>query len=163
MIQVTLLLVLKCAFFYLHPFHLSICEIEHDAKSETLNITSRLFQDDLEVALNEISGTSEYFSEVKEDKIKNDLQKFFRDNLQVIINGNTLTIRFLGFEIEENVVYCYLEITEIKSLGEITIQYTPLIDTFTDQINLAHIRYQGKVRSLKFLSSQLSGTTDFNN
>ena len=163
MIQVTFLLVLKCAFFNLHPFHLSICEIEHDAKSETLNITSRLFQDDLEVALNKISGTSEYFIEVKKDTIKNDLQEFFRDNLQIKINGNTLATRFLGFEIDDNVVWCYLEITEIQSIGEITIQYTPLIDTFKDQINLAHIRYQGKVRSLKFQSSQLSGTADFNN
>jgi len=163
MIQVILLLVLKSAFFYLHPFHLSICEIKHDAESETLNITSRLFQDDLEVALNRISGTSEYFIEVEESKIKKDLQEFFKGNLQVKINGNTSDTRFLGFEIEDNVVWCYLEITEVKSIGEITILYTPLIDTFEDQINLAHIRYQGKVRSLKFQSSQLSGTAEFNN
>jgi len=163
MIQVTILLVLKCTFFYLHPFHLSICEIEHDAKSESLNITSRLFQDDLEVALNKISGTSEYFIEVEEEEIKKDLQEFFKANLQVKINGIASDTRFLGFEIEDNVVWCYLEIAEIKSIGEITILYTPLIDTFEDQINLAHIRYQGKVRSLKFQSTQPSGTAEFNN
>jgi len=163
MIQGTLLLVLTCTFFSLHPFHLSICEIEHDAKSETLNITSRLFQDDLEVAFNKISGTTAYFSEVGEDKIKNNLQEFFQTNLQVKVNGNNLAHRFLGFEIEDNVVWCYLEITEVNSIGDITILYTPLIDTFEDQINLAHIRYQGKVRSLKFQKSQLSGTAEFNN
>ncbi len=163
MIPATLLLVFECAICCLHPFHLSICEIKYDIDSKSLQITTSLFQDDLEFALNQISGSSDYFKEVNEFRIREDLKKFFEAHLQVSIDDRSRTIQFLGFEIEKNVVWCYLEISEVTSIGEIVVKYTPLIDTFDNQINLAHIRYLGKVRSLKFQRKQLTGTAVFTN
>ncbi len=163
MIQSTLLLVFHGAFWCLHPFHLSICELEYDADNKSLQITSRLFQDDLEISLNQIRSVNNYFSEVDDTVIKEDLKEFFKKHLQVSIDENLRPIQFLGFEIEDNVVWCYLEISKVKSIREISIKYSPLIDTFDNQINLAHIRYQGKVKSLKFQRNQLTGTAIFTN
>ena len=163
MIQAKLLLVFECALWCLHPFHLSICEIEYDDDSKSLQITSRLFQDDLEIALNQISGSGNYFKEISESVIREDLTDFFKQHLQVSIDDSFRPIQFVGFEIEDNVVWCYLEISKVKSIREISIKYSPLIDTFDNQINLAHIRYQGKVKSLKFQRNQLTGTAIFAN
>ncbi len=162
MIQVALLLVFECAFWCSHPFHLSICEIKHDAESKSVQITSSLFQDDLEIVLNQIRGTSDYFNEVSESEIKEDLKEYFKQHLQVSIDDNPRSTQFLGFEIEENVVWCYLEINQVKSIREMFLRYTPLLDIFDNQINLAHIRYQGKVKSLKFQRNQPTGTATFN-
>jgi len=161
MIPATLLLVFECAICCLHPFHLSICEIKYDIDSKSLQITTSLFQDDLEFVFNQISGTSDYFNEVNESRIREDLKEFFEEHLQVSIDDRSRTTQFLGFEIDEYVVWCYLEINQVISIGEIFVKYTPLIDTFDDQINLAHIRYLGKVRSLKFQRKQLTGTAVF--
>ncbi len=161
MIQVILLLIFQSTSWGLHPFHLSICELKHDADSKSLQISSRLFLDDLEVALSHRRGAKNYFTEVGDSVIKEDLKKYFEEHLKVSINGHPRTSQFLGFEIEDNVVWCYLEINKVKSMQEVFLIYTPLIDTFDDQINLAHIRYQGKVRSLKFQRDQLSGKATF--
>lgn len=163
MIQATLLLVFHGVFWFLHPFHLSICEIEYDVDNKTLQITSRLFQDDLEISLSQLRSVNNYFSEVDDSVIKEDLTEFFKQHLQISIDDSFRPIQFVGFEIEDNVVWCYLEISKVKSIREISIKYSPLIDTFDNQINLAHIRYLGKVKSLKFQRNQLTGTAIFTN
>ena len=161
MIQVTLLVIVELATILLHPFHLSICEFEYDVDQENLKVTSRIFQDDLEVAFKNMNGTTDYFKNVNEPQVKKDLESFFQKNLQVIIDKTPRSPQFVGYEIEDNVVWCYLEIPQLESISEISISYTVLIDTFADQINLAHVRYRGKVKSLKFQQSQLSGTAVF--
>jgi len=145
----------------LHPFHISICEIEHDGESKTLQITSRLFQDDFELALVDEGNRSAFFRETPEDEAKEVLKQFFQKHLVVTVDTRKMDHRFLGYEIEDNVVWCYLEIEKVNSLREISVQYSVLVDTFDDQINLAHIRYQGDVKSLKFQKDQLTGTTAF--
>ncbi|MGI9550915.1 MAG: DUF6702 family protein [Aurantibacter sp.] len=163
MIQVILIVTIGVFSGHLHPFHLSICELEYDTDSKSIQITSRLFQDDFEVALDELAQSKGYFSQTGTSEAKKDLQDYFDQHLRVSINDQPYTHKFLGFEIEENVVWCYLEIERVDFIGEISIQYSALVDTFNDQINLAHIRYQGKVKSLKFQRNQLSGTASFTN
>jgi len=152
---------MELATILLHPFHLSICEFEYDVDQQNLKVTSRIFQDDLEVAFKNLNGKSDYFKHADEPQIKKDLESFFHKNLSVTIDKTPRAPQFVGYEIEDNVVWCYLEIPQLKSIGEISISYIALIDTFADQINLAHVRYRGKVKSLKFQQSQLSGTAVF--
>jgi hypothetical protein len=146
----------------LHPFHISICEIEHDRESQSLQITSRLFQDDFELALSDGKGTA-FFRQTPMDDAKQVLSKFFKEHLQVTVDSKRMEHRFLGYEVEDNVVWCYLEIEKVNGLKEISVQYSVLVDTFDDQINLAHIRYRGDVKSLKFQKGQLTGTAEFAN
>ena len=157
-----ILTIITWIFGLVHPFHISICEIEHDDESSTLQITSRLFQDDFESALNSDHGDG-FFKSTAQDETTKVLSKFFEQHLQVSVDSNPVKQEFLGFEIEDNVVWCYLEIQNVQSVKEITVKYSVLTDTFDDQINLAHIRYQGEVKSLRFSKSQLTGTAAFTN
>ena len=163
MIQVILTMVMWFSSGLIHPFHISICELEYDAESLSLQITSRIFQDDFEVALEQMTESSGYFGETSTDAINKTLQEYFDEHLNVTIDQNRMDHKLLGFEIEDNVVWCYLEIEGINSIAEISVQYSVLIDTFNDQINLAHIKYLGKVKSLKFQRDQLFGTAAFTN
>jgi hypothetical protein len=157
-----ILTIIILIFGLVHPFHISICEIEHDEASGTLQITSRLFQDDFESALHADHGDG-FFKSTAQDETTKVLSNFFEQHLQVSIDSNPVKQEFLGFEVEDNVVWCYLEIQNVRSVKEITVKYSVLTDTFDDQINLAHIRYQGAVKSLRFSKSQLSGTAAFTN
>ncbi|GJM28424.1 MAG: hypothetical protein DHS20C17_10590 [Cyclobacteriaceae bacterium] len=147
----------------LHPFHISVCEIEHDEEDQSLQITSRIFQDDFETALKSTGEKDGFFSNTEKSETNHVLKKFFNEHLRLIIDSSPVTARFIGFEIEENVIWCYLEVEKVDKLSEIQLTYTVLIDTFNDQINLAHIKYHDQVKSLKFQLGQLTGTAAFAN
>ena len=116
-----------------------------------------------EMALAGEGGQSSFFEQASEPEVNRVLSRFFSEHLQVSVDSEKMSPEFLGFEIEENVVWCYLEIKQVNSIKEISMKYSVLVDTFDDQINLAHIRYQGKVKSLKFQKNQLTGTAAFTN
>ena len=115
MIQVILLVVNGLFWHALHPFHLSICEMEFDEDAKTLQITSRIFQDDFEVALAQTSGSGGYFSNTDTKEIEKELQVYFDKHLRVSIDEIPLQHSLIGFEIENNVVWCYLEIEQVES------------------------------------------------
>jgi hypothetical protein len=128
-----------------------------------LQITSRIFQDDFEVALKGMGENYQPLGNTDKTKTNEVLGAFFKEHLQLKIDGTPVMPRFLGFEIEENVIWFYLEVEKISVLTEIQLSYSVLIDTFNDQINLVHIKYHDQVKSLKFQSGQLSGTAAFAN
>ena len=163
MLQLVVWLVMGLAGAVLHPFHISICEIEHNEDEKSLQITSRIFQDDFELALKQSGKADEFFKNTSEQEAEKVLQDFFNEHLQLSLESEPLEHKLLGFEIEENVVWSYLEIENVNAMEQVSVQYSVLIDTFNDQINLAHIRYRDQVKSLKFQLGQLSGTTAFAN
>ena len=128
-----------------------------------MQITSRMFQDDFEVALDPDRDTNGFFATTSKEEATGVLKDYFEENLQVSIDSKPMDHQFLGFEIEDNVVWCYLEIQKVRSVKEVSVKYSVLTETFDDQINLAHIRYQGEVKSLKFQKGQLTGTAAFTN
>ena len=161
MIQVILSALVIWNIGLVHPFHISICEIEHDGETKSLQITSRIFQDDFETALEPASDVKDYFGEKHKAEAEKALKSYFEEHLKVQVNNKPLKHKLLGYEIEDDVVWSYLEIQQVSSIEEIEVQYSVLIDTFADQINLTHIRYQGEVKSLKFQRHQLNGTAVF--
>ena len=40
-------------FSYLHPFHVSVCDVDFKEESKSIQVSQRIFLDDLEKALNE--------------------------------------------------------------------------------------------------------------
>lgn len=144
-----------------HPFHLSICEIEYRPQSQTLQVSCRIFLDDLEIALNQENNVDNYFENKSQQHINQDLETFLKEHFSIAVNDKERSPRYLGYEIEDNVIWCYLEIEKIKNLQNITVGYTVLLDTFDDQINLAHIKFNDKVKSLRFQKGKTTGTLQF--
>lgn len=145
----------------LHPFHISICDVEYSKKDQSLQITTRIFQDDFELNLKGSGKIDGFFQHADKQEANDVLTQFFKDHLQLKVDQQPVRVSYLGFEIEENVVWCYLEADQVDALTTVELTYSVLIDTFEDQINLAHIEYKDQVKSLKLQSGQLSGTVTF--
>jgi len=163
MINLLLVLLVSLLAGAVHPFHISICDIEHDQDTNSLQITTRIFQDDFELALKEMGETDGFFQETSQQHADEVLKEFFGKHLVIAVDSKKMAPNFLGYEIEENVVWSYLEIEQVPELHEVDLTYSALVDTFDDQINLVHIKYKGKIKSLKFQMDQLTGTATFAN
>lgn len=161
MIQGIVIWIFSIVYALAHPFHLSICEIEYQPQSQSLQISCRIFLDDLEIALKKKNNVENYFESRSQPQVNKDLSVFIKDFFTIAVNGNERSAQYLGYEIEDNVVWCYLEINKVTSLQNIDIGYTILLDTFDDQINLAHVRYGEKVKSLRFQKGKTRGTISF--
>lgn len=133
-----------------HPFHISVTEIKDNREERAIQMTVRLFLDDLEQGLREFSENGELDIYNREDSvyINEVLEKYILANLS-LTTKKPLQLQYLGFEYDSDVLWCYVEAVKVKPFTELTIENSILISTYEDQENLVHVRKNNKVKSLR--------------
>jgi len=63
-------------------------------------------------------------------------------------------IMYVGAEIEQEVMWCYLEVEKVKKLKSIHIKNSILHEVWPDQENLIHFRAFNKVKSARLLNGE---------
>ena len=146
-----------------HPFHVSVCDVEFNDKTKSLEISQRIFLDDLEEALRKKSGWTTLDVVNPTDKKRFDalIKEFVMENLSLEINNKSVKLSYLGHELESDAIWCYLEVTGVNNLSTIGVENSVLINTFPDQVNLVHIKKDGKIRSLKLYRDNVKGSIDY--
>jgi len=134
----------------LHPYHVSVCDVEFSSVNKALQITHHIFLDDFEEALTQYGGNSldiiNPASKLERDAL---IKKYIMENFEVFVNGKIKEGEYLGHELEDDAIYCYINVPGVKKIKEIKITNSILMSKFEDQVNLVHINYQQKVRSMK--------------
>ncbi len=135
--------------FASHEFYVSICDIEHNATSNTLEITLKVFTDDFEKAIFLTSNQNLHLGASKEHADADILiEAYLQENLHIRVNQNTKSsFRYLGKEVEVNEMWCYLEVDNVTELKSIDIQNFLLTAAFPKQNNIVNIRANNRLES----------------
>lgn len=144
-----------------HPFHITVTEINHRPDQKTIQVSVRLFLDDFEVGLKSFSDNKD-LDIVRSDAtyLREEIGKYILQKLKLTTKKD-LELKYLGFEYEEDVLWCYFEATKVKPFQELQIRNSLLVDSFDDQENLVHIRKNGKVKSLRLGASREFGKVEW--
>src|SRR5690554_6005528 len=97
--------------FSAHKFYVGMFIIKHAPEKEMLQITMRLFLDDINNALTEKSGRTFYLGEKDEStQDVEGLNKYLKENFVLTVDGKVKQLEYMSHEIENNVLVCYLRI-----------------------------------------------------
>lgn len=152
---------------FVHPFHVSVASIRYASEEKSLQITMKIFADDLEEALNKPPYRDEEdpFVDVLNpeniDVLSQKVEQYIRENFEITLNGAPAETAFLGFEIEDMAMWCYLEVRDVEKVKNIRVRNTVLINTYDDQVNIVHVDYHDQVKSVKFTKNKLIGEMQF--
>ncbi len=145
-----------------HPFYISVCQVDHNPDTAALEMSFRIFMDDLELAL-ETMGTERLHLGTEREAEKADLYigRYLARHVVIEINGRRVSSAFLGKEVDPDAMWCYMEVENIPVLESMTMSNTLLLETFEDQVNLVHVNANGQKKSLVFNQQQVRQTLDF--
>lgn len=145
-----------------HPFHLSSTEVEHNAKSLTLEVSCRIFTDDFETVLAKNFRQKVDLSAAAQHKAMEELvKKYVLTNLAFKGNGKALALTYVGFERDNEAIVVYVETEPVKSLKKLETTNTILYDLFDDQTNIVHFTVGGNRKSAKLDYPNRRLNTDF--
>ena len=146
----------------LHPFHVSVCEVNYDVKTNALQITQKVFVDDLEQALF-INPADKFDIDNKANKTKFDaiLKKYFEENIYVTVNNQSIKVNYLGHEFDDASLWCYLEVGQVTSLHSVKLTNRILFEKFSDQSNIVHIEKDGNVKSFRLTENDDTATVSY--
>jgi hypothetical protein len=133
-----------------HPFYVSVTEINHNAKDKSLEITCKMFTDDLEQILKKNYKVSVDLGNQKQqaqnDKIVSD---YIKRHLVISADGKAVALSYVGYEKDVASVFCYLEVTNISGIKKLDALNSILQDFNEKQINIMHVMVGGNRKSTK--------------
>ncbi|MFN3998873.1 DUF6702 family protein [Algoriphagus sp.] len=146
-----------------HPFFISLTEMRYNPESKKMEIAQKIFWDDLEVALgNEFKEKVDFLNPKDKPKLEGQLKEYLLKHNQVVVNGKALTLTYLGFEIEEDAAWFYLESSQTEIPNSVEVKSTILLNDFNGQQNIVHVYSQSKSpRSLLLGKGEEKGKIDF--
>jgi hypothetical protein len=132
-----------------HPFYVSICQIDFNRESQSLEISVKTFADDLLLALEKEGASKLFLGEGKENPAADNLiSKYLKSRLQIKVNGKKGEMKWIGKEMETDAVWSYLEIDHISALKEIEVNCTLLTEIYDSQNNIIQINLGGNIKSM---------------
>ncbi len=146
-----------------HPFFISLTEIRYNPSSQKMEIAQKIFWDDLEVALgNHFDEKVDFLNPTDKAKLDRQVKEYLLKNNQVTVNGKILTLNFLGFEIEEDAAWFYIESSTSELPKTVEVKNTILLEDFDGQQNIVHVYTQSKSpRSLLLGKGEEKGKIEF--
>ncbi|NVJ46300.1 MAG: hypothetical protein HWE07_04200 [Cytophagia bacterium] len=135
----------------LHPFHVSVMDAEYNGQGKSLQISHRMFLDDLEEGLKDFHGL-DYIDTVEPEnpkRLDSLINSYLQKKVFFVVNGEDKEFEFYGSELEGDARWCYYEIKGVEDLKELEITNVALMDVFDDQQNIMHIKAKGKIQSYK--------------
>ncbi|MBM1108053.1 hypothetical protein JQC67_18015 [Aurantibacter crassamenti] len=148
------------SFTVIHKFYVSVTNVTYSEKYSSIQITSRIFIDDLEALLKERYGLdAKLATENESDAAAAYIQKYFREKFIVEINGDLNEYQFLGKKYDNDVAILYIEVTniELTKLQSISIQNKLLTDLFDEQQNILHFKINDKKKSFVLMKDNDKG------
>ena len=146
----------------LHNFHTSVSRIDFNPEAQTLEVAIKIFTDDLERSLEGMGSPALRLGSPREavqaDSI---IGVYLRHCLGFAVDGETKSFYFLGKEVEFDVTWCYLEVSQVQQLHRLVVKNRILMELFPDQSNLVHIYAADQQKSLLLTAAQDRDGVDF--
>ncbi len=129
-----------------HPFHVSSTTLSYNVKSKSVEVTCRIFTDDLEEALfRKYGGKIDLIGKQKE--MAQLVKKYLNEHLILSWDGQVSQQIFIGYENDHEATLVYFEAKKIDGTKQLQIKNSILYDLFDDQMNIVHFQINGKRQS----------------
>ena len=154
--------VLFLSSFSAHKFYVSVTQIDYVPSKKRVEITSRIFIDDLEKGLTKKYNKKVNLTSTKELPEAEELIKsYLKEKIKVSINKKPQNIEFLARELEGDVLILYTKIAVSKKINTFEIYNSLLTEVYADQQNIVHTNINSNKKSILLTNTELKGKIDY--
>ena len=134
-----MLIYIITSLFLIHPYYVSVSESVFNKDESSLQITKKIFFDDLELVLqNENNNENFDILNSEKDSVDKYIESYLYENILFDIDGIKRKINYLGHEHLNGTINCYFEILEVDKFENLFIKDTSLFSDFDSQENLIY-------------------------
>lgn len=146
-----------------HKFYVSITKVEYVAETESLQIITQFFLDDIEEVLQKRYREDVSLGTTKETKQDVELlERYILQKLIILVDGNPVTLDYLGIEYDIDMVKSYIEVVGVKDFKKIEFEFKALTEVFPEQQNIIHFKNSKKRKSVVLDIDNPKGVLNFN-
>jgi hypothetical protein len=138
-----------------HPIYVSVTEIEHNAKDKTLEISCKIFTDDLEKTLRQTyKGTVDLLQPKDKAAMNNLVNDYVQKHMQIKVENKVVALQFLGYEQQEEGIVSFYQVNNIPVVKKLDITDNILFEYKKEQISIIHVLVNGDRKSTKLINPE---------
>ncbi len=146
----------------LHPFFVSVIEINQNSKEKSLEVSVRIFTEDFEATLKKYGNTKLDLVHPTDKAATNKLvNSYLQSKLQLRVDDKPVTMHYIGYEQRLESIWVYLEVDNIATLKKLDVNCSLLYEFEQKQTNILHVKANGKDKSFKLDNPQSSTVFEF--
>lgn len=77
------------------------------------------------------------------------IARYIRQHLQISVDGHVLAPRYLGYRIEEDAAWCFLEVSGVTAVKKLELKDDILYEAHETQSHMIHVIVNDKRQSTK--------------
>ena len=142
----------------IHKFYMAIYQIDYVPQKKRIQITSRIFVDDLNAAIEKkyhVKTNLGTGQETSQDEVN--MKKYLAEKFFLRVNGVVKPMNFLSKEVEANVLICYFRIPDVSKISNLEIENSALTEWNSEQQNIIQANITGEKQSLLLTSEKIKG------
>jgi hypothetical protein len=133
-----------------HPVYVSVTSIEHNAKEQALEISCKIYTDDFEKTLRKhYNGKIDLLDEKLKESMGTVVNDYIQKHLSLNTGGKKITLRFIGFEQQEEGIASYFQASNIAAVKNINVFNDLLYDYHKQQMGIVHVTVNGNRKSTR--------------
>lgn len=141
-----------------HKFYVAIYQINHAKEKKMLQITARLFIDDINEAIEKKFHKKSYLASDKETPEQVELlKKYLLEKFIIKVNNQQKSMIFVSKETEDNVLICYLKIVDVAKITSLEVENSIIMENHDEQQNIIQTNFNGNKNSLLLTSENFKG------
>ncbi len=133
----------------MHPFYVSVTEVEYKSSNKEIGISCKVFPDDLEEALRVFAKKKYDLSMVNNKEINSILEAYCKSHLAIKVNDKSRNIIFLGYENIKESTWIYFNVPNISNVKSIELNSDLMYEYQSEQTNIVHLSIDKKRESFK--------------
>ncbi len=135
--------------FY-HPYHICTTQIKYDSKGKTIQVSAKLFTNDLETALRKLTGKKiDLINPINKEEMDSVVKVYFIKRFQLTNNDKKIILNYVGFEKEDDSIWIYAESKNTAQPKKIAVTTKLLYDYLHHQVNIVQTEINGSKQSKK--------------
>jgi hypothetical protein len=133
-----------------HKFYTSLARVEYNAEGKSVEVSLRVFADDLELALTRRAGRRVSLDRTEDaDRL---VLAYLRDTFEIKNrDGATKALKWVGMELRSGVALIYVEAEMPEGLAGARLRDQLLFELYEKQVNTVSVRYPGARADLVFV------------
>jgi hypothetical protein len=133
-----------------HPFFVSVIDMKHNAKDKNLEISIRVFTDDVEAILKKDYHTALDLSKSASNvEVNKNIALYIQSKLAITIDGKGKSLHYIGYEIQKESTWIYVEVNDVATIKKMNVNCSLLFDYQDKQTNICNVKANGVEKNYK--------------
>jgi hypothetical protein len=134
----------------LHPFFVSVIDINHNPKEASVEISVRAFAEDIEKTVQKYTTKKiDLLSPADAGFLDSQIGSYISQKIRLKVNGQPVVLKYLGHELQKESIWMYLEVPKIADMSSLELDCKLLYDFEVNQTNLVNVKSKGVSKSYK--------------